>query len=327
MAKKGAKKNKSGYKSWLLALLLAYFLIIAFRLVIGFPLSVSNASMLYALKPGSIIWVNKLSYGLRLPATLFSIQPFNNWFLAEPRLPYKRLSGIEKVNRYDKVLFNFPYQNELPFDKRPLLIKRVIGLPNEEIAISESVLFINQEQTAWPETAAKSFIVKFKEKPNQDFFDTYNIIEGSVYEGKNTYELTLTQNQFDALKKNKLWVSGEPNIVLPTPGSTDTYPGLAIYPWTKDYFGPLWIPAKGEEIKLSSENFLLYRHIISEESGKKLSKNNNSYFLNDKEITTYTFKENYYFLVGDNLDQSSDSRNWGLVSEKFIIGKISVLFS
>ena len=323
---KKKKAGKSGFKQWIIPIILAYFLILLFRIFIGFPLSVSNSSMLYSLKPGNLVWLNKLAYGVRLPNTLLSIQPFTNLYIKQIQLPYYRLGGLKTPNLFDKVLINFPIDAENPIDKRPLLIKRIAGLPNQKVLFAQGNLYLNDSLVSMPNEVCLSYKVKFKSKPESSFFEEQGIINGQVFEGKNTFELNLTKTQAENLVKLPNILSVEPLFVEPKVGDTSAFPGIAMYPWNRDFFGPIWIPAANESIKLNAENFILYKTFIEDETNAKLERKEKQYYLNNTLVENYTFKYDYFFVLGDNLHDSSDSRNWGFVSEKYLVGEIIKLF-
>lgn len=97
------------------------------------------------------------------------------------------------------------------------------------------------------------------------------------------------------------------------------------YGWTIKNFGPLYIPKNGETINLNIINYKLYEKVIEYETDQQLSVSQDSLFLNDRMITSYKFKNNYYFMCGDNVMNSGDSRYWGFVPEDFIIGVVSLI--
>jgi signal peptidase I len=99
------------------------------------------------------------------------------------------------------------------------------------------------------------------------------------------------------------------------------FPFDSRFPWNVDNFGPLWIPKKGMTIKIDSTNIALYRKAIGEYEGNKLEEQNGKLLINGKELTEYTFKMDYFFMMGDNRHNSADSRFWGFVPEDHIVGK------
>lgn len=104
------------------------------------------------------------------------------------------------------------------------------------------------------------------------------------------------------------------------------YPWNATLNWTIRDFGPLYVPAKGQTIKMDSIHYPLYRTLIEWEQKEKLIIADNIVFMNDSIIHSYLFKENYYFMAGDRSENSQDSRYWGLLPESYIVGKASFVW-
>lgn len=104
------------------------------------------------------------------------------------------------------------------------------------------------------------------------------------------------------------------------------YPNDSLVNWTIKEFGPFYIPAKGKSVKMNTVNRILYKSAIEWEQKKKLVQHGDSFLLNDSIIQEYQFKENYYFVAGDKVMNSKDSRYWGLLPEKFIVGKATLIW-
>ena len=126
-------------------------------------------------------------------------------------------------------------------------------------------------------------------------------------------------------------VSIEPNIDSYPPDYPDSwktiFPFSESFEWTRDNFGPLWIPAKGATVALTKENLPLYERIITSYEGNTLKTGpDGSIIINGQTVTEYTFQQDYYFMMGDNRHNSLDSRYWGFVPEDHIVGKPALIW-
>ena len=139
------------------------------------------------------------------------------------------------------------------------------------------------------------------------------------------YHFPLTE---EALAKVKASSFVEQVVVEPGEMGGEVFPMDGIHHWTRADFGPLWIPAKGETLQLTAENYTLYERAIRTYEGNKVEMRNGVIYINDEPATEYTFKMDYYMMLGDNRDNSADSRYWGFVPEDHVIGKpVLVLIS
>ncbi len=111
-----------------------------------------------------------------------------------------------------------------------------------------------------------------------------------------------------------------------SPEAYRCFPRSKSLNWNIQHFGPLYVPRKGDCLKMDSVNFSLYRKLITYETGLKVTKKVNTVLLNDSIINTYTFTTNYYFMAGDNAMDSRDSRYWGLLPEDHIVGKAAIVW-
>jgi len=220
-----------------------------------------------------------------------------------------------------------------PIDKTDNYIKRCVAIPGDKLEVKNSVLFINDQRALVAKDAQTEYIVVTNGKPiPEDYIEDslgINIAEATMdfqpIDGRpNTYKINMTAGAANSLRSLSFIQSVsfyEENTV------GYTFPNDVVhFPWTIDNFGAIRIPKKGDIIHLNDSTIELYRRLICTYEGNTLSKNNSQYILNGKVASTYTVKQNYYWMMGDNRHRSQDSRFWGYVPETHIVGKASLIW-
>lgn len=255
-----------------------------------------------------------------------------------------KANGWDVVNKRKDVFGDVVYR---PVDRRENYVKRCVGLPGETLKIEDNQVYIDGEQLPFPkygqlnyyvETHGRRFTDKqFKELgvnkddqnwiPNNEFgmFNFLGIIPNETGNYNPTVKIPLTNEALQILK-DKGWAKS----IIKEPSSLggEVYPYDIDLEWDRDNYGPIWIPQKGKSIQLNPINVALYRRCIINYEGNSLRKENGTYYLNDQPATSYTFKYDYYWMMGDNRHNSADSRSWGFVPEDHIVGQpIVVWFS
>ncbi len=307
---------------WGKALGISFLCVLVIRTFIFEISPVSSPSMEQSLLTGDFMFINKLSYGPRLPKTLLSIPFINQKFYSDLiSLPYLRLFGSPDVERNDIVVFNYPQEDEYPVDHRTYFVKRCVAIAGDSLKIENGQVYVNGRLSDQEEMLQYNYHVKSDKLLDSAFMAYYHLNEGGKISDNNDYSFTLTKELYDTLKSKTYILSIEKNTEKKEMWDEFVFPFNNHYKWNVDNYGSIKIPAKGDTIHVDSLNLCLYERIISVYEGNVLELKNDSIFINHLPSSTYVIKQNYYFMMGDNRHNSQDSRHWGFVPEDHIIGK------
>ena len=307
-------------------------IISSFKTVVFEVFRIPSSSMKNTLFPKDIIIVNKLKYGPRLPRSPFDI-PFINilYYYSENARkrfkeywwPYKRFFGTDTIKKGDVIVFNSLFKKDF------ILVKRCVAVAGDTLHIKNGLVYSNSK--VFKVEAAK-YRYKFKVKHKKVFdnaIDSLNLghIRFSIIRKNNFLKARLSKDEVEKIKN----LESIENFQISLDPFRPRRKFLAKLPnknWTFDSMGPFIIPKKGGQINLNYENYLLYEKTISKFEKENIKHVDGKFYVNGKLALTYTFKKNYYFMMGDNRKASSDSRVWGFLPEENIIGKVQcVLFS
>lgn len=278
------------------------------------------------------------------------------------KMPYERLHGFSRVKRNDVIVFNFPEGDTMvvqypgqnyyslvrqygrdyilsefdvithPVDKRENYVKRCIGMPGDTLQIYNGEIRINGEtKPALPLQKFKYYVSTLGEPLPDELMDSLKILKSSVtYNPVNSlHVLYLADENVKSLKSyptvRSIKKYSEPMLSFQ---NQEIFPHSNNYRWTGDNFGPLMVPARGDSIPISTLNLPLYQRIIDVYEQNDLEVVNGDILVNGQVVTSYVFKMDYFFVMGDNHHNSADSRYWGFVPEDHLLGKaVNVWFS
>ncbi len=359
--KKRGVKKRSALVEWVDAIIFAVVAATLIRMFLIEAYTIPTSSMEKSLLIGDFLFVSKVSYGPKLPNTPLSFPfvhhtlPFTKntkSYVEWIKRPYHRLAGLGNVKRYDAVVFNFPEgdtvalneqaqsyyhlqrvygrdrlwkENYLfgdivsrPVDKRENYIKRCVGIPGDTLQVKNGVLFVNGETQMPIEQMQYSYFIQTTSTISNRVFDELKVSR----EDRSHMPTPLTNEAVEKLSKLKnvqainRRVDTQHDFI-----SNSVFPNDPRFVWTQDNFGPLWVPKKGSTVELNIDNLPLYKRIIHAYEGNMLNVKDSTIYINGEPATSYTFKMDYYFMMGDNRHNSADSRFWGFVPEDHIVGK------
>lgn len=340
---KKSEKPKSKLREWVDAVTFAVVAATLIRWLIMEAYTIPTPSMEKSLLVGDFLFVSKFHYGTITPKTPLQIPLTHQkiWFTNVPsyldwiQLPQYRLPGFSSVKRNDVVVFHVPgiEENNLyetkarwidyPADLKTNYIKRCVAIAGDTLEVRDHQVVVNSTPTENVDGLQYQYDVYAKNQINDRIFERLDIKEGQVISRNGDqvhYAMPLTAETSEELRKLNFIDS----VVLETRGSVEynIYPDASRYPWSGDFFGPIVVPKKGMTIAIDSNTLVLYGKMIERyEHNENVKIENGKLTIDGADVNSYTFKQDYFFMMGDNRHNSLDSRYWGFVPEDHIVGK------
>lgn len=339
------KKNVS---SWVSATLFAVVAASAIHTYFIQPYMIPTSSLEKTLLVGDFLFVSKFHYGVRVPMTPLSLPMVHDSipiigtksYLKTPQLPYLRFPAVQKIERNDISVFNWPTDTvrffrdksnihiDKPIDKKSNYVKRTVAIPGDVFEIRDGDVYINGKKEIYPVRAKLQYSYFVQVKPNAGKFDPitmykqFGVTDQFAEIQQDVYAFSsLTDEVANTLKNNPNILSVTKRIEQKGNYNPTVFPHSENFKWNEDQYGPVTIPAKGQTVTLSVENLPLYKRIIEVYEKNELKLSDNQIVINGKPTTTYTFKQDYYWMMGDNRHNSEDSRYWGFVPFDHVLGK------
>ncbi|MFP4090179.1 MAG: signal peptidase I [Cyclobacteriaceae bacterium] len=320
--------QKSKTREWVDAIVFAVVAATIIRWLFLEAFTIPTPSMEKSLLVGDFLFVSKMHYGARTPKTPLQVPLTHQtiWGTDIPsyvdwiQLPQYRLPGFADVERNDVVVFNYPVEYQHPTDLKTNYIKRCVGVPGDVVEVQDRQVIINGQDIPNPEGLQYRYFVATNEVVNDRVFDKFEIWEYNLVQGG--YIVLCTPEIAAELEKLPFVTGVQSAAMGEDQVNPRIYPDASVFPWNADFFGPLTIPAEGMTIELTEENIIKYEKVIRHYEGhEKVEVQDGKLLIDGVAADNYTFKQNYYFMMGDNRHNSEDSRFWGFVPEDHIVGK------
>jgi signal peptidase I len=347
-------KPRTSGGEWVSSILFAVVAATIVHTYVMQPFTIPTSSLEKTLLVGDFLFVSKFHYGARTPMTAVSFPMVHDTipvlksksYFKDLQIPYFRFPGFQKIKQNDIVVFSWPPDTLTnitnprskvdikPLDKKSNYVKRCVGLPGDSLEVRDGYVYINGTKNKLPGRAKLQFGYAFRTKKqlNPSFAaEQYDITDLYPMDNPPSYRVfraMMTDAAYERFKNYPDMDTIFKTTAEKGVGDPSTFfPHDPNYEWNTDYFGPMYIPKAGASVSITTETLPLYRRIIEVYEGSeigienKISQSGTQVLLNGNPLTTYTFKYDYYWLMGDNRNNSQDARMWGFVPFTHVVGK------
>lgn len=326
--KKRGKQNekaKSWLREWLDALMFAAIAAIIIRTFFFEAYRIPTPSMEKTLMTGDFLIVSKISYGPRTPMVL-SV-PFTNIYMPGVTLPWTRLPGLSDIKRNDIVVFNYPIDLD-PISARTNYIKRAVGVAGDTLAIESTQLYVNGNEAEHFDGIQQTYLVEVRERVRLSAAKV-KAAGGMLIssQGSNGYRVNMTRSIADSISQ---WpeVTNIENFVLPEDFNEYSRRDFSFSSGFNNHhhMPETVVPYEGQTVTLTPDNWHIYENIVTRYERNNVQREGDQFIINGEETNEYTIEQDYFFLMGDNRDDSEDSRFWGFVPQDHIVGKAGMIY-
>lgn len=275
-------------KTWFIALLLALSVFVLLRSFVFIVFVVNNNDMRSSYAKGDVLFISQIT-------TDFNVS--------------------------DVLLLDYPLKDSVA--SGTLFIQRLVAKPGDSLELRDKHVYVNGKQLEEPEGLQYNYFIKSDGRElDSTWTERLQLYEGGKVSDEFDYSYSLTKKQKALLECDSLIKRVELKTELKNRFDENCFPGSPHCNWNADQYGMIYIPKKDDVLLIDTTNIALYQSIIVEYEKNNLEIRSDSIFINGALHKTYSVKQNYYFVLGDNRDNANDSRVWGFLPECSIKGKV-----